>query len=172
MKCDNCNSVTVVQKGATYHYKECGIDRVYLNNIKIRVCEACGAQSPRIPRISEIHRTLGEAIALQPAPLAGADSRLLRKQLGLKAREWASLIGIDPATLSRWENGEQAIGTQSDLLTRLLYIRLRQEREGSVLSEPLADRLALATKINITSPPVVFIDANNPSRYLYQYQSK
>jgi hypothetical protein len=31
-----------------YHYTECGLDNVYLENVEVRVCPACGLESPRI----------------------------------------------------------------------------------------------------------------------------
>lgn len=168
MKCENCNAPATVRYGARYQYKECGLDRVYLDNIKVIECGECGAESPRIPRLIELHKTLGKAIALQPAPLTGIDVRLLRKQLGIKARDWAAMIGVDPATLSRWENGEQQIGTQSDLLVRFLYVRLREEREGQPLAGVQAEQITKAARAETTVAPSVFIDASAVSRYAYQ----
>lgn len=35
--------------------------------------------------------------------------------------ELANLMGVNNATLSRWENGEQTIGASADRLLRLIY---------------------------------------------------
>jgi putative zinc finger/helix-turn-helix YgiT family protein len=168
MKCPECNSQIVVQRKEIYHYKECGIDRVYLNNVKVRVCKKCDAKFPRLPRIMQVHKTLGEAIALQPSPLSGLDIRLLRKQLGLRTYEWASMIGITPKTLSQWESSEQLIENKSDALIRLLYLQIREEREGEIISDPILNQLSVATNSENTTPPLVLIDANDPSHYSYQ----
>src|SRR5262249_35622032 len=84
----------------------------------------------------ELHATIARAIALQPCPLRGQDIRFLRKQLGFSAREWAKFLRTDASTLSRWENDQQEIGTQSDSLIRLLYFRIRDEKEGTLTKEP------------------------------------
>jgi transcriptional regulator with XRE-family HTH domain len=104
---------------------------------------------------------------LQPYPLSGADIRYLRKQLGLSARQWAVLLRIDSATLSRWENGEEPIGSQSDALIRLLYFRVLEEKEDRHISEPLAEKIA-ASSLESTQPSAVLINVDNPSVYWYQ----
>ncbi len=128
MRCESCGEETIVTQGQKYHYTESGLDNVYLNSIDLRVCQACGSKSPVIPKINELHSTLGMAIALKPSPLVGKEVRFLRRRLGMKSREWAALLRVDACTLSRWEVGEQPIGAQSDRLIRLLYIRLVEER--------------------------------------------
>ncbi|HMX28257.1 MAG TPA: YgiT-type zinc finger protein, partial [Blastocatellia bacterium] len=121
MKCEMCKAETVIKREQRYHYTECGLDNVYLENIDVRVCEACGEVAPRIPRINDLHATIGQAIALQSQPLSGKEARFLRQHLGLKAKEWAAYLHIDTATLSRWENGGQTIGPQAHSLMRLMY---------------------------------------------------
>ena len=51
----------------------------------------------------------------------GAEIRFLRKSLKLSGLELAKLIGVDNATLSRWEQGAKQISKQSDRLLRLIY---------------------------------------------------
>jgi DNA-binding transcriptional regulator YiaG len=38
------------------------------------------------------------------------------KELGLKAKDLAASLGVEDATVSRWENGKQQIGEGSDRL--------------------------------------------------------
>lgn len=166
-QCDICGGATTVKRDQCYHYKSCGLDNVYLKNIGTRVCDNCGVITPILPRISLLHATIACAIALQPYPLSGADIRYLRKQLGLSARQWAVLLRIDSATLSRWENGEEPIGSQSDALIRLLYFRVLEEKEDRHISEPLAEKIA-ASSLESTQPSAVLINVDNPSVYWYQ----
>lgn len=85
MKCDFCKSETTTERNQRYHYTECGLDNVYLENIDVRVCQACGQRSPIIPRITELHATIGQAIALQNVPLAGKESRFSAAAFSLEA---------------------------------------------------------------------------------------
>lgn len=142
MKCEICNGTTVMRKSQRYQYGESGLNNVYLDSIDLLVCESCGDESPIIPRILDLHAAIGRAIALQQSPLRGEDIRFLRKQLGMRARQWAALLKISVETLSRWENNEQKIGPQSDALYRLMYFRIREEREGRFLSGDFVDQIA------------------------------
>jgi putative zinc finger/helix-turn-helix YgiT family protein len=167
-RCNICGGSIQVHKGQTYHYKECGLDNVYLENIELRICDACGAAIPRIWRIVDLHTTIARAVVLKPNLLNGAEIRFLRKHLGLKAREWAVLLRIDQATLSRWENGGQQIGPQSDALIRLLYFRFLEEKEGKLISEAVVELIATQNKERDTEMAVL-VNMDNPAVYSYQY---
>ena len=171
MRCGDCGGEAIVKKGQRYHYTESGLDNVYLNNIELRVCQSCGSTTPRIPKINELHSTIGIALALIPSPLSGKELRFLRQHLGFKAREWAALLRIDESTLSRWESGEQKIGAQSDSLIRLMYIRVIEEREGRMVLERVAERIA-AIFDHPTEKDFVCINANNPTVYRYCSESE
>jgi putative zinc finger/helix-turn-helix YgiT family protein len=142
MKCDVCKGNTIILSGQKYHYTESGLDNVYLKDIELRLCESCGESSPRIPRILDVHAAIARAVALQPRPLRGAEIRFMRKQLGMRAGEWAGLMRVDKATFSRWENDDQQLGAQSDALLRFLYFRISEEREGKFLPDQLVARIA------------------------------
>ncbi|MFL6215825.1 MAG: type II TA system antitoxin MqsA family protein [Blastocatellia bacterium] len=167
IKCDICGGSTEVRDGQTYHYTECGLDNVYLENIELRVCASCGTATPRIRRLLDLHATIARAVALKPGPLNGAEVRFLRKHLSLKAREWATLLRIDQATLSRWENGTQQIGPQADTLIRLLYLRVFEEREGKRIREAVTERLAAPTNGQLKAA-IVRVNMDNPALYSYQ----
>jgi putative zinc finger/helix-turn-helix YgiT family protein len=142
MKCDICKGNTVTRKRQRYHYTESGLDNIYLDSIDLIACKTCDDESPVIPRILELHAAIGRALALQPAPLRGEDVRFLRKQLGLRAKQWAGLLKVSFQTLSRWENNEQKIGPQSDALFRLMYFRIREEQEGRFMPGDIVDQIA------------------------------
>jgi len=168
MKCDICQGKIVTKTLQKYQYKECGLDNVYLTNVNVRVCESCGHESVRIPRILELHATIGRAIAMQPCPLRGQDIRFLRKQLGYSAKAWAAFLRMDISTLSRLENGQQAAGPQSDSLIRFLYFRIRDEEEGVLSKDRLADASAAVTTACYLS---LCVNMNNPKVYKYNMRS-
>jgi putative transcriptional regulator len=169
MKCDICHKGNILIKSQqSYHYKECGLDNVFLKNIELRVCEVCGLRAPRLLRMRELHGTLARAVAMQPCPLRGMDIRFLRKQLGYSAKQWATFLRIDTSTLSRWENGQQEIGTQSDTLIRLLYFRILDEREGVLSTGHVA---ATAAAVNVACFLRLWVNMDNPTVYSYQTRS-
>lgn len=159
MRCDICKGDAVIQGGYRYRYKESGLDNVYLDNIEVLVCNQCGEESPFIPRILDLHAVIAREVVLQPAPLRGQDVRFLRKQLGMRAKEWAGLLRVDAATLSRWENGDQQIGSQSDLLFRFLFVRISEEREGRLFPGKVAEQIA-ATRPQQAGTPLLLVDVN------------
>lgn len=171
MKCELCKGETVIKRGQRYHYTESGLDNVYLENVDVRVCEACGEISPRIPRINDLHATIGQAIALRNVPLSGKEVRFLRQHLGLKAKEWAAFLRIDTTTLSRWENGGQIIGPQADSLMRLMYFHLLAEKQGRAIPEHLADRIA-AIVTQRTEAMALLVNPYKPALYSYRLESE
>lgn len=166
MKCDGCHQGEIkIKRQQAYRYKECGLDNVYLLNIEFRVCDSCGIKVPRLTRMLELHATIARAVALQPCPLRGQDIRFLRKQLGFSAKEWATFLRTDASTLSRWENDQQEIGTQSDSLIRLLYFRIRDEKEGALTKEAVASATAAVSAPCLLS---LCVNMKNPNVYSYK----
>ena len=166
MKCDVCGKGEVRTRAQqTYRYKECGLDNVYLLNMEFRACNACGVKVPRLRRMPELHATIARAIAMQPCPLRGQDVRFLRKQLGYSAKEWAAFLRTDASTLSRWENDQQEMGTQSDSLIRLLYFRIRDENEGTLSKENVATAVAAVSNACVLS---LSVNMNNMNTYSYK----
>lgn len=142
LHCELCNSATEILTNQTYHYLECGLDNVYLENIETRVCKSCGNTTARIPRIIQLHNTIALALTFKDGPLIGKEIRFLRKRLHFKLSDWANLLRVTDTTLSKWENGERGIGSQSDSLIRLLYLQIFQEREGKLINDSIASKLS------------------------------
>lgn len=69
MKCDLCGGQTEILNEQTWHYAEFGLDNVYLRKIEVRRCTACDAQSPRLPRINDLHATIERAVAELPTKI-------------------------------------------------------------------------------------------------------
>lgn len=164
MNCDRCNGPTLVERVSRYHYESCGLNNVYLLNIDVRSCPTCETKMPRIPRIIDLFARIGRVVALQNAPLRGADVRFLRKQLGLSASEWAKRCKIDAATLSRCEHDEQRLGPQSDLLMRYVYIRTLEEESAYRVPDAIVQKLAGLEKSAVAEE--IEIDVQHDEAYL------
>lgn len=164
--CEICGGETTIQTTDSYHYTESGLKNIILKNIEIRICNQCGAKSPLIPQILKLHEEIAKSLALQPQPLSGEEVRFLRKMLGVKAKDWASHLRIDPSTLSRWESGDQAIGPQADALIRFLFLDLLKERRSPNAEPSVAHLLAGMKQVREASLSVT-MDAANPSHFQY-----
>lgn len=121
MQCGNCSKAAKIVHG-NYHFKESGLDKVILCGIELIQCDHCGDEDPVIPAMNELFRTIALAIVTKPYRLAGEEVRFLRKYLALTGDKFSRLLHIDKTTLSKWENNEDPVGTQSDLTIRMLIM--------------------------------------------------
>jgi putative zinc finger/helix-turn-helix YgiT family protein len=132
MHCAECGATAAIKKG-TYRFRESGLDNVVLKGIEIVRCPACGEESPIIPNLEGLLRTLALAIVTSKLPLAGPEVRYLRKYLAMSGDQFARMLHTDKSTLSKWENGAVNIGSKSDLLIRAVALHLgrglREEAE-------------------------------------------
>jgi len=119
MKCTECGS-KLVSSIENYKYLECGLPYVTLCDVTVRRCEKCGSVEVAISNIEGLHRSIALTLIQKPTRFTGEEIKFLRKSIGLSARLLADRMGIDPATLSRWENGHDEIGVPCDRLLRLL----------------------------------------------------
>ena len=130
MKCYACAEKMKPKKGS-YHYTESGLDNVYLDNVTIESCK-CGEESVVIPKIDELHAVIANLLLHKKTPLLGKEVRYLRKEMGLSGVDLGKLLGVSNVSISRWENGEESVGPQSERLVRVIYVQLMQERCKSV----------------------------------------
>ncbi len=119
MRCHACGAEMTCRLGE-HHYTESGLDSVFLADVELWEC-LCGEKAVGIPALPELHRVIGEALARKPALLTGPEIRFLRKNLGLASKDFADLLGVDKATVSRWENGKQVPDRPTDRFIRLVY---------------------------------------------------
>lgn len=123
MKCPSCKNEMICGPGE-HHYKESGLDNVYLLGIEICEC-ACGEKVFNIPAVTELHRKIAFDLIKKKSLLNGKEIRFLRKSMGLTAINLAKIIGVDNATVSRWEQSNQFIGKAHDRLLRLVYLNIK-----------------------------------------------
>jgi transcriptional regulator with XRE-family HTH domain len=122
-----------VEKFATednlFHFKESGLDNIYLIGIKYFVDEEGTTIAAEIPALKQLMRLIARDIVLSPLDLTGKEIRFLRKRLGKKATEYCAYLGFNPETLSRIEHEKQSISIQSQKLARLSYCVFSEDPE-------------------------------------------
>lgn len=121
--CSNCGAEATVKVG-TYPFKESGLSNVSLIGVELVSCPICGNADPVIPDATDLMNALAWHVATQKYKLCGEDVRFLRKYLRMSAVDFAKLIGVHKSTLSKWENGEDAVGDSSDRLIRSVALAL------------------------------------------------
>jgi putative zinc finger/helix-turn-helix YgiT family protein len=114
--------------GCPYHFVGSGLPNVYLIGIKYNACKTCNAQSADIPAIQKLMQLIARTIVENEAALTGLEIRFLRKRLGKKSSDFASLVGVSAEQVSRWENGHNPPERSADKLIRIFYSILSRDR--------------------------------------------
>jgi putative transcriptional regulator len=121
--CRTCGEGETKTTTENHLYVESGLPNVVLGGVQVRRCPECGAFEVLLPRVAELHRVIAKAVILKPARLSGAEVKFLRKHLGWSGADFAAHMGVDPTTVSAWENERKPFGTSSDRLLRLMIAR-------------------------------------------------
>lgn len=160
--CFQCGGKLQVIKNKPYHYTESGLDNTVLYGINQYKCKACGENFVSIPRIEELHLLIGRELCCKKELLTGKEIRFLRKELRIKAKEMAKALGVNPSTISRWENDKEPIGETHDRLMRSLYMLYASERTDKVLHRDVVHifsnlpikrkKLRRTTKLELSPP--------------------
>jgi len=140
-QCSNCSSEAKIVRG-DYEFKETGLRDLVLLDIELVKCGKCGNVDPILFQVDELMHIAAVAILQKPYRLQGEELRFLRKHIDLNQEEFAKLLHVDKTTLSKWENNEDPIGVQSDLLARAVVIS-RDKR----LEKRAADHIRAFEKI-------------------------
>lgn len=161
LKCSNCGEDARVVRG-DYEFKESGLPGLVLLDIELVKCGKCGNVDPVLPRVDDLMHVAAVAILEKPYRLQGEELRFLRKHIDANQEEFARLLHVDKTTLSKWENNEDPIGVQSDLLARAVVIS-RDKR----LEKRAADHIRAFEKIADKQKRVrVELD---PEKLAYEY---
>lgn len=132
LKCERCDG-TMRPARKDWPYPQSGLPNVILQGLRVYVCQTCGAETPEIANLLQLHRVIAKALLTKPAVLTGPEVRFLRRHVGLKAREFADQLGTTPVTVSRWETGTIKIDLKTDRLIRFLCIRRLEEKANHLL---------------------------------------
>lgn len=134
-KCYECGKV-MQKKVITHRYRESGLPDVYLEGVYEFSCKECGTNFVDIPEPVQLHIVLAIAISKSPEKLTGPEIRFLRKEVGMTGKAFAEFIGVDPVTLSRWENdkGDANKEASNDRLIRIAFRVMMYEKLKTMLS--------------------------------------
>ncbi len=111
----------VLTGGSMYHYKESGLDNVWLEN-GYREHRTVYGRGISIQDTEGLHKVIGHSLVLAQRPLSGAELRFLRLEMETSQRDLAAMLGTTEQTLRLWEKKrDTAVPGSPDRLLRALY---------------------------------------------------
>ncbi len=125
-RCDICGSQTAVVRG-DHRFTESGLKSVILKGVEFVRCDQCNSKELIIPHMNELMRVIALAFLWKPGKLKGEDVKYLRKYVGLSAVDFSRTLGVDPTTLSKWENDHDPVGSANDRLIRLVVLAMSDD---------------------------------------------
>lgn len=103
-----------------YHYRECGLDNVYLLN-GFHFEKTPHGRVVHIEDMDDLHRAIGEFLVFERKKLTGREFRYLRHELNLSQRMLGLMFSVTELTVARWEKAECAIQGAADRMIRVLF---------------------------------------------------
>jgi putative transcriptional regulator len=148
MKCSMCGAKMDSTTETNFHYTMSGLSKVYLNGVKIHRCsdKECGEDEVDIPNLVELHNLLAEITAKQENKLVPEEIRFLRTHLGYSGVDFARKVGVDAATVSRWENGKAPMGETAERLLRIMILAKAAPIQDYELMDIMAQKDSLTAK--------------------------
>ena len=142
----------------TYHYTECGLDNVFIEDMKV-VEDHAGEETITIHSIGLLHQVIAEGIVSLPSKMSGAELRFLRTEMGLTQEKLAEVLKVTPLTVSRWEREESPVKDAAEMLIRIMAVQ-RLELEVEMDVDAVSEKVTLSAR---TDP--IRIDGSDPHRY-------
>jgi putative transcriptional regulator len=116
---------------ASYHYTECGLNNIYLQN-GYKFIETPRGKSICIHDMDGLHKTIGLFLVTCKKDLSGDEVRFLRHEMLMSQYTLAKLLGVSEQAIRRWETGKISIPAPTGALLRLLYMDHVNDKDGRI----------------------------------------
>lgn len=103
-----------------YHFKECGLDYVYLVNGYTIEDDSDYGECITIHNAEKLHKEIAKAVLLYKPHLEAQEVRFFRSLLRLTQEQLASKLGVDRRQIIRWESGETTVTESIDGFLRII----------------------------------------------------
>lgn len=126
-----------------YHYKDSGLDWVYLvNGFDVIEDEEYGV-GVAIHNLDELNRFLAELIAESIPTIRGQEVRFLRSHLQFNQTQMARMLGVNLRTYQRWENSERnkPIPKTAEELLRIMILGVIEDENLEKLIHERYERI-------------------------------
>ena len=130
-----------------YHYKESGLDDVFLVN-GYEFHKTPYGRGVSIENAEGLHKAIGRGLISLPRPLNGAELRFLRLEMESTQRDLAALIGTTEQSLRLWEKhrSKPLPSGSADRLVRAIY---SEYIGGDGTVRRMLDRLAQLDEVKV-----------------------
>jgi len=134
-----------------YHYTECGLEYVYLEN-GFEFIETPWGKGVHVDSAEALHAELGRMVACLERPLSGTELRFLRERLEMTQEQFAELIGYkDGQQVGAWERGKSKVPRPVEAVLRELYLEAYPPDQPAGLRQLLAQ---LIRTVDVKPVPV------------------
>ena len=104
-----------------YHYKECGLDNIYLRN-GFHIEEVDGEEFVSVDNVDELWKAIGINMVTTQKIIAPNEIRFMRNLMGMTQAEVGGLLRVNDQTVARWEKGQAKLAGASDIAFRALFL--------------------------------------------------
>jgi DNA-binding transcriptional regulator YiaG len=105
---------------ARYHYRESGLDNIYLIN-GFRYVDTPRGRSVVIENLDGLHRAIAKLLIHEKKTLSGREFRFLRHELNLSQASLALSFGVNSQAVARWEKPGAKVPSMAERMMRALY---------------------------------------------------
>ena len=102
-----------------YHYTECGLNKVWLQN-GYTVHKTPYGNGVSIDNADGLHRAIALFLVNRKPRLSGGEFRFIRKELDMSQKALGEILGKDAQSVARWEKGGR-VPTTMERFLRALY---------------------------------------------------
>ena len=141
-----------------YHYTECGLDNVFIEDMNM-VQDHAGEATATVPAIGLLHQVIAEGIVTLPSKMSGKELRFLRTEMGLTQEKLADILKVTLLTVSRWEREETPIKDTAEMLIRLMAVE-RLELDVDMDIDEVSAKVTLGPRKD-----PIRIDGSDPKHY-------
>jgi DNA-binding XRE family transcriptional regulator len=132
-QCRRCKTPIRSRELKRYHYRESGLDNVYLGGVTIEACPSCGLDLLIVPREQQVLQVIALVLLSKPLGLSGPEMKYLRTICRLTQADLAARLGLGRReTVAERETEAVAMTREADFWFRAVILG----RFTEILAEP------------------------------------
>ena len=108
----------------SYHYTECGLDSVWLENGYTIEANPNYGDLISFQNVRGLHDAIGRWLIGQPRTLTGAEFRFLRTELDMSQRCVGDVLGVTEQAVAKWEKAraKPVVNKTAERFLRVIYL--------------------------------------------------
>ena len=130
-----------------YHYTECGLDNVWLEN-GYKVHKTPYGKGVSIDDASGLHAVLVAELVKKQGRITGKELRFLRTHLALSQSNLAKCLGATEQSVSLWERTGKVPATSDALVNQITALQKAQETQKTELESVIKQQAAALAEAN------------------------